>query len=80
MALNYSVDKLHDHKVAIPWEWRSVSNDLDKKLSMWNDAAAWAIEHFGLPGDRYICRPTKAAIEFWFKDEADALLFTLKHA
>lgn len=78
MALINGIDETHDYRVAIPWEWRSVYSSINRRLDQWNDAAAWAIEHFGLPGDRYTCRPTKSAIEFWFLNEADALLFQIR--
>lgn len=78
MALINHIDETHDFKVAIPWNsvWTSLAN----REEQWNDVAAWAIERFGLPGDKYTCRMTTPAIEFWFLEEADALMFQLRWA
>lgn len=44
----------------------------------WNEACAWAVEHFGLPGENYMTHPTENNMKFLFKNEKDAILFTLK--
>lgn len=44
----------------------------------WNEACAWAVENFGLPGENYLTHPTKDCMKFLFKNEEDATLFTLK--
>jgi hypothetical protein len=44
----------------------------------WNEACAWAVEHFGLPGENYMTHPTEHNMKFLFKNEEDAILFTLK--
>jgi hypothetical protein len=44
---------------------------------MWNDVSAWAIEYFGLPGDRYHCRANVYHMDFIFKSNKDALLMAL---
>jgi hypothetical protein len=44
----------------------------------WNEACAWAVEHFGLPGENYMTHPTENDMKFLFKNEEDAILFTLK--
>ena len=49
----------------------------DGEINRWNEACAKAIEMFGLPGDKYTCRMTKSAIEFWFLAEKDAMVFEL---
>ena len=43
----------------------------------WNDVSAWAIEYFGLPGDRYHCRANVYHMEFVFKSNKDALMMSL---
>jgi len=53
-------------KVCIPW----TRND-------WNIACAWAIEHYGLSGEKFTTRPGDTGIEFYFKDEKDAMMFEL---
>ena len=44
----------------------------------WNEACAWAIEQFGLPGENYLTHPTERSMKFLFKNESDAILMTLK--
>lgn len=54
--------------------WR---REFDNK-QMWNDVCAWAIEYFGLPGDRFETRANVHYMEFIFKSNKDALLMALK--
>lgn len=44
----------------------------------WNEACAWAIENFGLPGENYVTHPTNDHMDFLFKKHQDAVLMTLK--
>jgi len=44
----------------------------------WNEACAWAVENFGLPGENYMTHPTENNMKFLFKNEQDAILFALK--
>lgn len=64
----------HDFRVRIPYDY---IHDTMRGRELWNEVCAKAIEMFGLPGERYSCRFTKAAIEFWFLEEKDAMLFEL---
>ena len=57
-------------RVRIPWETNHVH-------SKWNETCAWAIEKFGLPGDRYVTHATEEYLDFYFVDERDAILFEL---
>jgi hypothetical protein len=57
--------------VRIPWR------DGDT-ISDWNDTCAWALEQFGLPGDRFTTHPTEDYMEFHFKHEPDAVIFILR--
>ena len=57
-------------RVRISWE-------TNNKYSAWNETCAWAIEKFGLPGDRFSTRATEDYMDFYFKDERDAILFQL---
>lgn len=75
------IDDAHDFVVRIPYR-----SELDvykphtfrDRLDTWNEACAFAIEHFGLAnGERYSCRMCDYWIEFWFLDEKDALFFEL---
>jgi hypothetical protein len=45
---------------------------------MWVNISIWAIEYFGLPGDRYYTRINVEYMEFVFKDRKDALLMALR--
>lgn len=45
---------------------------------MWNEVCAWAIEYFGLPGDRFETRANVDYMEFIFKNPKDALLMSLR--
>lgn len=45
---------------------------------MWNEVCAWAIEYFGLPGDRFQTRANVNYMEFVFESNKDALLMALK--
>lgn len=57
--------------VQIPWR----NGDT---ISNWNETCAWAIEQFGLPGDRFTTTPTPDHMDFHFKHESDAIMFILK--
>jgi hypothetical protein len=47
------------------------------KNQKWNEVCAWAINYFGLPGDRYQCRLGMYHMDFIFKSNKDALLMSL---
>jgi hypothetical protein len=44
----------------------------------WNEACAWAVENFGLPGENYVTHPTEDNMLFLFKKKEHAILMTLK--
>lgn len=58
--------------VRIDWQRK-----FDNK-QMWNDVSAWAIERFGLPGDRFTCHANVNWMEFVFNNESDALIMSLR--
>ena len=60
------------HLVQLRWEKGKDSG------YFWNEACAWAVEQFGLPGDKYMTHPTTDHMDFLFKHEKDAILMTLK--
>lgn len=60
------------HTVELKWE---KGKDSDY---FWNEACAWAVENFGLPGEKYVTHPNKDYMLFLFKYEKDAILMTLK--
>lgn len=71
-SLAGGIDYDHDYRVRIPVQ------DINGLPTIWNEHSATAIELFGLPGDKYTCRVTKEAMEFWFRDQKDAVIFELK--
>lgn len=46
--------------------------------TMWNEVCAWAIETFGLPGDRFVTHANINYMEFVFNCPKDALMMSLK--
>jgi hypothetical protein len=60
------------HPVQLEW---NKSGDEDY---FWNEACAWAVENFGLPGDRYVTHPNERYMLFLFKNSKDAVMMTLK--
>ena len=46
--------------------------------TMWNEVCAWAIEYFGLPGDRFETRANVNYMDFSFKSNKDALLMAIR--
>jgi hypothetical protein len=57
-------------RVRIPWQKGDTINN-------WNETCAWAIEQFGLPGNKFETHATENYMDFYFKDERDAILFEL---
>lgn len=62
--------------VKIPFQL-TFGHEHEVELNAWNECCARAIELFGNPGDKYSCKFSREHIEFWFKDEKDALMFEL---
>jgi hypothetical protein len=57
--------------VRIEWN-RKFENE-----QMWNEVCAWAIEYFGLPGDRFQTHANVNHMDFVFKSNKDALMMAL---
>jgi hypothetical protein len=57
-------------RVRIPWKKGDIID--------WNETCAWAIEKFGLPGDKFTTDPTVDYMDFYFKDKKDAVHFELR--
>jgi hypothetical protein len=57
-------------RVRIPWKKGDIID--------WNETCAWAIEQFGLPGNKFTTDPTVDYMDFYFKDERDAVYFELR--
>jgi hypothetical protein len=43
----------------------------------WDKACIYAVETFGLPGDRFECHSNEEWMDFEFKDSKDALIFLM---
>ena len=57
--------------VRIPW---TIKTD---NMGYWNEVCAWAIERFGLPGDRFQTSANIDYMDFIFKSNKDALIMSL---
>ena len=57
--------------VRISW-----SRNYDNKTH-WNEICAWAIERFGLPGNRFVSHANINYMDFVFKSNKDALVMAL---
>ena len=55
----------YPYQVKITWE----------RDPHWGEICAWALEHFGLPGGRFVTNPTRDYLQFNFVDNRDRLLF-----
>lgn len=69
---NMLPDNEFKYPVTIPW-----APKLDT-VSAWNEICAEAMEMFGLPGGRYMTEANVNDMTWYFKNEQDALLMTLK--
>ena len=47
-------------------------------IPLWDEICIWAIENFGLPGERFEWHPAEDNMEFYFYDERDAIHFELR--
>jgi hypothetical protein len=57
--------------VRIPW---TIKTD---NAGYWNEVCAWAIERFGLPGDRFTAHANFVYMDFVFESNKDALVMAL---
>ena len=53
-------------RITVPWQ--SQTNN------WWNETCAQIIEHFGLPGGKYVTEVSSECMHFDFQNEKDALL------
>ena len=53
-------------RITVPWK--------NQTNTWWNETCANILEHFGLPGDRYITEITADYMHFDFNDDKDALM------
>lgn len=64
------LDTNYPYKVDIPFRKGDTMND-------WDKICADCIENYGLPGDKYKTTVTADNMVFYFKEESDALWFSL---
>jgi hypothetical protein len=57
--------------VRIPWTIKTDNS------SYWNEVCAWAIERFGLPGERFQTSASIDYMDFIFNSDKDALIMSL---
>jgi len=64
--------KLMLYSVRIPWcdQWGAIAP--------WDVICIWALETFGLPGNRFTTHPNEDYMDFVFYNKQDAEIFTLK--
>ena len=58
--------------VRIAW-----SQEFDDNGQKWNEVCAWAVERFGVPGDRFGTRAKIDGMDFIFTSNKDALMMAL---
>ena len=56
-------------------EWGRHTETIDQ----WDAIAIWGIEHFGLPGDRYVTDVNVNDMTWWFRSQQDRLVFVLRN-
>ncbi len=60
---------MNEYIVNVPWE--------SQNNVWWNDICATVIEHFGLPGNKYITNTSTEHMKFTFFNDKDALMCRL---
>lgn len=53
-------------RITVPWK--------NQTNTWWNETCANILEHFGLPGDRYVTEISADHMHFDFTDDRDALM------
>ena len=48
-------------------------------ITQWDDVSIWALELFGLPGDKYIVDINVNEMVWWFRYPADQIMFVLRN-
>ena len=74
MMLKESVNCLEKPVTSVCLEWRQETDTTEA----WNEICIWAIEQFGLPGNRFTWHATHDRMLFDFTDEKDAIQFMLR--
>jgi len=53
-------------RITVPWK--------NQSNTWWNETCANILEHFGMPGDKYVTEITADYMHFDFTDDRDALM------
>jgi len=61
-----------DFKYSIRIYWKNGDT-----ISKWDDICIWALENFGIQGDKFITYSTEDYMDFNFRYEKDAVYFAL---
>lgn len=61
----------YSHCVQVDWKY-------NESGQFWNDLCAWAVDTFGLPGDRFRFESSADYMIWRFRDPKDAFLFQLR--
>lgn len=56
-------------RITVPWRWQD--------NAWWNETCAKIVEHFGLPGGRYVTVVSSECMHFDFNNSKDALMCRL---
>jgi len=64
-------DKEFNFSIRIYWTPES-------KIGYWNECCIWALETFGLPGQKFITHTHEDFMDFIFKNKEDAIHFSLR--
>lgn len=64
----------HPYIVDVDWSLAQARED------WWDLICIYAIEEFGLPGDRFITEATPENLRFYFRDSHDAMIMRLRWA
>lgn len=62
---------LYPYCVTIPWRKGDTTN-------RWDEICIGCVEQFGLPGDKYKTNVSEYYMSFYFKNQQDAIWFSLK--
>lgn len=54
------------YRITVPWQ--------NQSNVWWSDTCANIVEHFGLPGGKYVTEVSSECMHFDFNDDRDALL------
>ncbi len=68
-------DPKYNHPVTV-WHRQSMTRELS--VPEWDTISIYTIEHFGLPGDRYVVDMNMDRMIWNFRDSRDALMFKLR--